>query len=415
MVGAAVREESQMESVHSRRLSRRTVVAGTAGAAAVAAFAAHHEGIRMASAQSTPAATPAGAGLTSAPFGTLNGNDIELYTLTNANGLQVNLMTYGATLQSIMVPDRDGAMANVALGFDNIDDYAALSPFFGATIGRYANRIALGTFELNGNTYQIAVNNGVNTLHGGNRGFDKYVWDAEDVSGSDGPAVMFSRLSPDGEENYPGNLMVSVTFTLNDDDELQLDYSATTDATTVINLTNHVYLNLAGEGTSNILDHVMQLNASNYTPTDETAIPVGGVQPVTPAFDFTTAKPIGQDIRDGSDEQIIIGHGYDHNWVLDRDAGDTTSLFEAATVTDPGSGRMVTCLTTEPGLQFYSGNFLDGTFAGTSGGVYRQGDAFTLETQHFPDSPNQPDFPTTTLEPGDTFSSTTVFRFGVAS
>ncbi len=407
-----------MNHAHSRRLTRRSVVAGSAaGAASIAALATlNHGGTAMASAQSTPAATPGAAGLTSAPFGTLNGKDVELYTLTNANALSVSLMTYGATIQSIMVPDRDGALANVCLGFDNIEDYAAKSPFFGATIGRYANRIALGTFELNGQTYQIAINNEPNTLHGGNRGFDKYVWDAEDASGDDGPAVTFSRLSPDGEENYPGNLQVSVTYTLTDADELRLDYAATTDATTVINLTNHVYLNLAGEGTGNILDHVMQLNASNYTPTDATAIPVGGVQPVAgTAFDFTTAKSIGQDIRDGSDEQIVLGRGYDHNWVLDRDEGDTTTLFDAGNVTDPASGRMVTCLTTEPGLQFYSGNFLDGTYAGTSGGVYRQGDAFTLETQHFPDSPNQPDFPTTTLEPGDAFASTTVFRFGVAS
>lgn len=405
-----------MNPAHSRKLSRRSVVAGSAaGAAALATL--NHRGIAMASAQSTPAAgaTPGAAGLTSAPFGTLNGKDVELYTLTNANGMSVNLMTYGAAIQSIMVPDRDGEMANVALGFDNIEDYAAKSPFFGATIGRYANRIALGQFELNGETYQIAINNDPNTLHGGNRGFDKYVWDAEDVSGDDGPAVTFSRLSPDGEENYPGNLQVSVTYTLTDDDELRLDYSATTDATTVINLTNHCYFNLAGEGTSNILDHVMQLNASQYTPVDATAIPVGGIQPVAgTAFDFTTPKPIGQDIRDGSDEQIVLGRGYDHNWVLDREEGDLTTLFDAGNVTDPGSGRMVTCLTTEPGLQFYSGNFLDGTYAGTGGGVYRQGDAFTLETQHFPDSPNQPDFPTTVLEPGDEFASTTVYRFGVA-
>ncbi len=405
-----------MNPANSRKLTRRTVVAGSAaGAAALATLNHRHRGIAMASAQSTPAATPGAAGMTSAPFGTLNGKDVELYTLTNANGMSVSLMTYGATIQSIMVPDRDGEMANVCLGFDNIEDYATKSPFFGATIGRYANRIALGQFELNGETYQIAINNDPNTLHGGNRGFDKYVWDAEDASGDDGPAVTFSRLSPDGEENYPGNLQVAVTYTLTDDDELRLDYSATTDATTVINLTNHVYLNLAGEGTSNILDHVMQLNASQYTPVDATAIPIGGVQPVAgTAFDFTTAKPIGQDIRVGSDEQIVLGRGYDHNWVLDREEGDDTTLFDAGNVTDPASGRMITCLTTEPGLQFYSGNFLDGTYAGTSGHVYRQGDAFTLETQHYPDSPNQPDFPTTTLEPGDEFVSTTVFRFGGA-
>lgn len=402
-----------MEPVSSRTLSRRTVIAGTAAGVAGAATATHR-GSTMASAhQSTPAAS--GAGLTSAPFGTLNGKDVTAYTLTNASGIAVTLISYGAALQSIMVPDRDGELANICLGFDTIEDYAALSPFFGATIGRYANRIALGRFELDGETYQIALNNEPNTLHGGDRGFDKYVWDAEDASGDDGPAVRFSRTSPDGEENYPGNLDVAVTFTLTDDDELRLDYEATTDATTVINLTNHVYLNLAGEGSGDVLGHVMQLNASRYTPTDATAIPVGGVQPVAgTAFDFTEPTAIGDRIRDGSDEQIVVGHGYDHNWVLDREEGDTTTLFDAGSVTDPDSGRTVTCLTTEPGLQFYSGNFLDGTIAGTSGRVYRQGDAFTLETQHFPDSPNQPDFPSTTLEPGDTFTSTTVFRFSAS-
>ncbi len=414
-----------MDPADSRKLTRRSVVAVSAGSAALITLDHRHRGIAMASAQSRPAspaspATPGAAGLTSAPFGTLDGQAIERYTLTNANGMSVSLITYGAAIQAITVPDRDGAMANVCLGFDDIADYAAKSPFFGATIGRYANRIALGRFVLNGETYRIATNDEPNTLHGGTRGFDKYVWDAEDATADDGaPAVRFSRLSPDGEEHYPGNLHVSVTYTLTDDDELRLGYAATTDAPTVINLTNHVYLNLAGEGTGSVLDHVVQLNASQYTPVDATAIPVGGTQPVAgTAFDFTTAKPIGRDIRDGSDEQIVFGRGYDHNWVLDRpdgrSGGDPTTLVEAGSVTDPASGRTVTCLTTEPGLQFYSGNFLDGTFAGTSGGVYRQGDAFTLETQHFPDSPNQPDFPTTTLEPGDTFTSTTVYRFGVA-
>jgi aldose 1-epimerase len=405
-----------MNSTWSRKLSRRSVVAGSA--AGVAALSAVHKGgPSMASAQSTPVtgATPGTAGMTSEVFGTLNGNDVDVYTLTNANGMEVRILSYGGILQSIRVPDRDGKLANVSLGFDNIEDYAAKSPFFGAIIGRYANRIALGQFELDGQTYQIAINNDPNTLHGGNRGFDKFIYQAEDVSGGDGPAVKFSRVSPDGEENYPGNLTYSATYTVTDADEIRVDYSATTDKTTVINLTNHVYLNLAGEGSGNVLEQVAQFNASRFTPVDDTLIPTGELADVkgTP-FDFTVAKPIGRDIRDASSDQIVIGRGFDHNWVLDRKEGDTTSLFEAAVVTDPGSGRSVTCSTTEPGLQFYSGNFLDGTFAGTSGRSYRQGDAFTLETQHFPDSPNQPDFPSTTLEPGAEFTSTTVFKFGVA-
>ncbi|CAA9554032.1 MAG: Aldose 1-epimerase [uncultured Thermomicrobiales bacterium] len=404
-----------MKRADSRKLTRRTVVAGSAAGAAALATR-HREGTRMVSAQATPAATPGAAGMSSEPFGTLNGQDVEIYTLTNANGMEVKVLTYGATLQSIMVPDREGTMANVSLGFDTIEEYATMSPYFGCIIGRYGNRIALGQFELEGETYQIAINNEPNTLHGGDRGFDKYVHAAEDVSGDDGPALRLSRVSPDGEENYPGNLTYSVTYTLTDADELRIDYSATTDRTTIVNLTNHCYFNLAGEGSGSVLDHVVQFNASRYTPVDETLIPTGDLAEVagTP-FDFTTAKPLGQDIRDTSSEQIVIGLGYDHNWVLDREEGDTTTLFEAATVTDPASGRTMTCLTTEPGMQFYSGNFLNGAYGGPSGRAYRQGDAFALETQHFPDSPNQPDFPSTVLEPGDEYVSTTVYRFGVAS
>jgi aldose 1-epimerase len=363
----------------------------------------------------SPGATPAGTmGLSGEPFGEVDGEQVERYTLTNANGMEVAILTYGGIIQSITAPDRDGAMANVALGFDNIEDYVAKSPYFGAIVGRYANRIALGQFTLEGETYQLAINNDPNTLHGGDKGFDKVIWTASEVESDDGQSLVLSYTSPDGEEGYPGTLDVSVTYTLTDANEIRIDYHATTDAPTVINLSNHSYFNLAGEGSGSIYDHELQLNASTFTPVDETLIPTGEIAPVadTP-FDFTTAKPIGQDIRDGTSEQIVIGRGYDHNFVLDRDEGDDTSLVEAARVVEPTTGRVLEITTTEPGVQFYTGNFLDGTFAGTGGQVYRQGDAFCLETQHFPDSPNQPDFPSTELRPGEEFTSTTVYAFSV--
>jgi len=369
--------------------------------------------VALAQPDASPVASPvAGAGVASEPFGEVAGQAVERYTLTNANGMQVAILTYGATVQSIMVPDRDGAMANVALGFDNIEDYATISPYFGSIVGRYANRIAEGTFTLDGETYQLAINNDPNTLHGGEEGFDNKVWTAEEVESADGPAVAMGYTSPDGEEGYPGTLDVTVTYTVTDNDELRIDYAATTDAPTVINLSNHTYFNLAGEGSGSIYDHELQLNASTFTPVDETLIPTGEIAPVadTP-FDFTTAKPIGQDIRDASSEQIMIGLGYDHNFVLDREGADDATMIEAARVMDPASGRVMTVSTTEPGIQFYSGNFLNGAISGPSGQAYRQGDGFALETQHFPDSPNQPDFPSTELRPGEEFTSTTVYAF----
>lgn len=366
----------------------------------------------MVSAQSTPGATPGAPGMTKADWGYANGVPVTRYTMTNGSGMSVNILTWGGVLQSIQVPGRDGDLANVLLGFDNIDDYLAKSPYFGAIIGRYANRIKEGTFTLDGQTYHLDINNDPNTLHGGYRGFDKYVWDAEEGEGN---TLKLSRTSPDNEEYYPGTLKVDVTYSLNDDDELRIDYHATTDKKTIINLTNHAYFNLAGEGNGNVLGQVAQINASKFTPTDATAIPTGEIADVagTP-FDFTSPTPIGARIRDGSSQQLVWAKGYDHNWVLDRTVGDG-KLFEAAVVTDPDSGRTVTCSTTEPGLQFYTGNFLDGSFAGTSGKLYRQGDAFTLETQHFPDSPNQPDFPSTVLNPGEEFKSSTVYKFSVSS
>jgi aldose 1-epimerase len=367
--------------------------------------------------EATPEATPVGpAGITSEPFGEVDGEPVERYTLTNNGGLQVSILTYGGIVQSILVPDRTGNLGDVALGFDNIEDYVESSPYFGAIVGRYANRIAEGRFELDGQTYELAINNEPNTLHGGERGFDKVIWTAEEVDDPDGPSLALSYTSPDGEEGYPGTLEVTVTYTVTQDDELRIEYAATTDAPTVVNLSNHSYFNLAGEGSGPVFDHELQLNAGSFTPVDETLIPTGEIAPVEgTAFDFTTPKPIGQDIHNADDPQILIGLGYDHNFVLDRDTPDDTSLIEAAVVTEESTGRVMTVSTTEPGVQFYSGNFLNGAFGGKSGQTYRQSDGFCLETQHFPDSPNQPDFPSTELRPGEEFSSTTIYAFSVAN
>lgn len=396
-----------MIPIHLRPASRRAVILApiALGATAVAARAG----------QATPGASPMPGG--AEPFGELDGQPVELYRLANANGMEITVLTYGGILQSISVPDRDGTFANVALGFDNLDDYVALSPYFGCITGRYANRIARGRFTLDGQEYELPINNDPNTLHGGVEGFNRKIWSTSGVEeAADGQAISLSYTSPDGEEGFPGTLDVTVTYTLTDNDEIRIDYHAVTDAPTVINLTNHSYFNLRGEGSGSIYDHELMLNAPEFTPVDETLIPTGELAPVagTP-FDFTTAKPIGQDMRDSSDEQILLGRGYDHNFVLDRSGVADGELVLAATATDPVSGRVLEVSTTEPGIQLYTGNFLDSTFAGTSGQVYRQSDAFCLETQHFPDSPNQPDFPSTELRPDEEFISTTVFAFSVAS
>ncbi len=361
-------------------------------------------------------ATPAAQGsISSVPFGDVDGQSVDRYTLTNANGMEVTIMTYGGIVQSIRVPDRNGQMANVALGFATLDEYVEGNPYFGTITGRYANRIARGTFVIDGQRYRLALNNGENHLHGGEVGFDKVVWGATRVpNAADGVALRLSRISPDGEENYPGTLSVEVTYTLTNANELRIDYRATTDAPTIVNLTNHSYFNLAGEGSGSILGHELQLMASSYTPVDETLIPTGEIASVagTP-FDFTQAKPVGQDIR-SDHEQIVIGRGYDHNWVLDRPSPDDKSLIVAARLRDPASGRTMEVRTTEPGIQFYSGNFLDATTIGTSGRPYRQSDGLALETQHFPDSPNQPTFPSTELRPDGEYTSTTVYAFSVS-
>lgn len=390
-----------MDRMGNLSVSRRSLLAASLALGASPRLASARQ------ATPDPAASPVvGQG---EPFGEAFGEPVERYTLANANGMVITVLTYGGIIQSITVPDVEGNMANVALGFDNIEDYVELSPYFGAIVGRYANRIANGQFTLEGETYELAINNEPNTLHGGERGFDKRIWTASNVTDN---SLDLSYTSPDGEEGYPGTLEVTVTYTVTDNDAIEINYTATTDQTTVINLSNHSYFNLAGEGSGTVYDHELQLNASNFTPVDETLIPTGEIAPVagTP-FDFTTTRTIGRDIREGSSEQIIIGQGYDHNFVLDRPDGSEGSLVPVARAHDPGTGRVMEVSTTEPGVQFYTGNFLTGAFAGTSGRVYRQSDAFCLETQHFPDSPNQPEFPSTVLEPGQTFTSSTIYRF----
>jgi aldose 1-epimerase len=347
------------------------------------------------------------------PFGeTADGRAVERYTFGSEDGIQVRMLTYGATLQSVELPDRSGDRASVVLGLPTLADYQDHSPYFGATIGRYGNRIADGRFTIDGTTYQVPVNDGGNALHGGPTGFDKVVWRATVIDEDDRVGVSFSHLSPDGDMGFPGNLDTLVDYTLDRDGRLTISYHATTDKPTVVNLTNHAYFNLAGEGSGTVEDQLLQLAADRYVPVGPGAIPIGPLAAVdgTP-FDFRTAKPIGRDLRD-ADEQLLLAQGFDHNWVLnDHRPG---IVRQVAAAYDPASGRWLRASTDQPGVQFYSGNFLDATFPGLTGRIYRQGDAFTLETQHYPDSPNQPDYPTTVLRPGEAYQSTTIFAFGVA-
>lgn len=343
-------------------------------------------------------------------FGKLaDGTEVHRWSLENG-GTRLKVLSYGGIVQSLEIPDRDGRYANVSLGFDSVEEYVAGSPYFGALIGRYGNRVDAGRFTLDGETYTLSVNDGANSLHGGADGFDRAVWDVEPFE--DGPDVglRLSYTSPDGEMGYPGTLAVRVTYTLTGRGEWRIDYEATTDRPTVVNLTNHVYWNLAGEGRGPVHDHELTIAAGRYTPVDSGLIPTGEPADVTGTpFDFRTGKTVGADLRAG-DPQLLYAKGFDHNWVLDK--GVTDAPEWAATLVDPASGRVLTVSTTEPGLQFYSGNFLDGTLVGTSGRSYRQGDALCLETQHFPDSPNKPSYPSTVLRPGETYRSTTVHAFG---
>ncbi len=336
---------------------------------------------------------------------TAQGQAVEEYTLTNTQGTEIKIITYGGIITSIRIPDRDGNRTNIVLGFDRLADYETQSPYFGCITGRFANRIARGRFTLDGAQYSLATNDGPNHLHGGTVGFDKRVW-TPTVSGN---SLVLKYLSPDGEEGYPGNLTVTVTYTLTDDNGLNIDYHATTDKPTLVNLTNHSYFNLAGHG--DVYDHVLTINADHFTPTDNTAIPTGEIASLegTP-FDFRSPRRIGQSLR-SSHPQIVSGRGYDHNFVLKRPVPDDHSLVLAARLTDPGSGRELTVLTTEPGIQFYSGNFLNATLVGAGGEVYRQGDGLALETQHFPDAIHHPHFSTVVLRPGETYHSVTVLKF----
>jgi aldose 1-epimerase len=355
----------------------------------------------------------AGLAVSSEAFGKMpNGTPVDKYSLTNIHRVQVSILTYGGIVHSILVRDKNGKLQDVALGFDNLDQHIKESPYFGAIIGRYVNRIAKGQFTLDGKQYQIPTNNGPNALHGGTTGFDKEIWAAAPIQGSDWVGVELTYLSPDSQMGFPGNLEVTVRYTLDNDNELAIHYSAVTDKDTFVNLTNHTYFNLAGAGNGTVLDQIVMINADRFTPVDKTLIPTGKLEEVkgTP-LDFTKPMAIGARIH-SDDEQLKNAEpkqgGYDFNWVLSN-PGDLNAL--AVRVTDPESGRTLEMYTTEPGVQFYTGNFLDGTLKGKDGLSYQHWGAFTLEAQHYPDSPNHPTFPSTELKPGGKYTQTTVYKF----
>lgn len=342
-------------------------------------------------------------------FGSVDGKQVELFTLTNG-ALEVCILSYGAIVQAINVPDAKGNTANVALGFATLDDYRHASGHFGAIAGRYANRIGGASFELDGTTYKLPANNHGNTLHGGPNALDKQVWEADAKVTGDGAVATLHHVSPDGTNGFPGNLDITVTYTVMSANALRIAYEATTDKPTVVNLTNHSYFNLAGEGSGTALDHELTIEASHYTVTDAESIPTGKIASVenTP-LDFRQSTVINDRIRDGSCDQLVFGMGYDQNYIIDREVDG--GLVRAARLKDPTSGRHMEVHTTEPAVQFYSGNQIVGTLVGTSGRLYRPGDGICLETQHYPDSPNHPNFPSTVLRPGETYTSTTIYTF----
>jgi aldose 1-epimerase len=380
----------------------------------VAAFAAAGWLLSSLSPQASAPAQQASApaqkgGIKSEAFGkTSGGAQVTVYTLSNAKGVEARIMNRGGILVSLKVPDRQGTIGDVVLGFDTLDGYLKENPFFGAIVGRYGNRIAKGHFTLDGHEYTLAINNGENALHGGLKGFDKQLWTAKPGETKDGPSLTLSYVSKDGEEGYPGTLTATVTYTLTNANELRIHYHATTDKPTVLNLTNHSYFNLAGQGNGDILGTHLTINADRFTPVDKGLIPTGELRSVegTP-FDFRKPTAIGARIEQ-PEEQLKLGGGYDHNFVLNGQAG---TLRLAARATDPKSGRVLEVLTTEPGVQFYTGNFLDGKIVGKGGKTYGRRYGFCLETQHYPDSPNKPSFPSTVLRPGATYDTTTVFKF----
>lgn len=364
------------------------------------------------------AALPAAHAATDAQRGTFgttpDGKRVDAVVLSNSHGMKARIIALGASLQSLEVADRNGHSANIALGYASLDGYLSKPQYFGATVGRYANRIAKGHFVLDGKTYSVPVNDGANSLHGGTRGFDKVLWTVGDVKHDAGKAsVTLSYVSPDGEMGYPGELKVSATYTLDEDNRLSIDYRATTDKTTIVNLSNHAYWNLSGEGSGSVMDDRLTIAADAYLPVDAGSIPTGEIRKVdgTP-FDFRQGKPIGRDIRT-NDPQLLNGRGYDHNWVISREEAAAPRMV--ARVVDPASGRVLTLKSAKPGLQFYSGNFLDGTTVGTGGHVYRQGDAFVLEPQLYPDTPNQASFGSARLEPGHEYRNLIVYEFTTES
>jgi aldose 1-epimerase len=356
-------------------------------------------------------ATTANAGTaTRAPFGALSdGTKVETVTLTNGAGVSAKIMTLGATLQSLIVPDKAGHTDDVVLGYDTAQEYLSHPDYFGASVGRYANRIAKAKFSLDGKSYTLPVNDGPNTLHGGPKGFDKRMWKIDSVSNGPEAKAVFSYVSADGEEGFPGELKVTATYSLNEQNELKLEYRATTSKPTVLNLTNHSYFNLSGNDARDVMGDMVTLHAERFTPVDATLIPTGERRAVAgTVFDFRTPHRVGERIRDAHDQQIRYGRGYDHNFIVDGGAG---TLRPAVVVTEPVSGRTLELSTSAPGVQFYTGNFLDGTFFGKGSRAYRQGDAICMEPGVFPDSPNHPDFPTSRLNPGQTYVNTIVYKF----
>ncbi|MFV3078006.1 aldose epimerase family protein [Niveispirillum fermenti] len=344
-------------------------------------------------------------------FGTLpDGREVAAVTLSNEKGVSATIITYGATLQSVVMPDRNGNAADVALGYDNIDDYIQQPQYFGSTVGRFANRLAAGRFTLDGQAHQTPVNNGKNALHGGTQGFDKVLWDVQSVTDGPTASVTLRYVSRDGDQGYPGTLTVDAIYSLSDGNELTIDYRAVTDKPTIVNITNHAYWNLLGEGSVNgAMGHLLTIPAETYLPTDDGAIPTGEFRPVAgTVFDFRKPQPVGKRVRDASDEQIRFGRGYDHNWVVSRTPPKDRQLM--ARVVAPGSGRGFELWANQPGVQFYSGNFLDGTTHGKANKVYRMGDAIVLEPQNFPDAPNQKGFPSARLEPGQTYRNIMTYR-----
>ena len=366
-------------------------------------------GFVLAAALAAPALA---GGIERKPFGRMpDGTAIEAITLANAKGMKATILTLGASVQSVIAPDRTGKPGDVVLGYDDLAGYLAKPNYFGATVGRVANRIAKGRFTLDGKSYQTPVNDGPNALHGGTKGFDKVVWMVVSAKGGAKPSVTLRYISPDGDQGYPGTLTATATYSLDDAGDLAIDYGATTDKPTVVNLSNHTYWNLDGEGSgAGAMGLRMMIPAAAYTPTDATAIPTGEMRPVagTP-FDFRTPTAIGLRVRDGKDEQLRFGRGYDHNWVISKTKPRTMQFM--ARVEDPITGRTMEVLSDQPGLQFYSGNFLDGTITGKSGHIYREGDAIVLEPQMFPDTPNRPAFGSVRLDPGQTYANHIVFRF----